>query len=166
MMIDVLHQLPKGITMYLITWVKTLTSDVLPAVRKRKRQDRTIKESSGSIQLDECFRCVPPFMGLKCFSRFSEVKQWTWVEQKAIIRQLIPVLAPLLSAKVPGAMHCTRAIIDFIFLVQYKTHDDETLRFLEQTLYRIDRTKVVFKRFHPIDKATMKVILTFPSSML
>src|SRR5580692_8117173 len=36
MMIDVLHQLLKGITMYLITWVKSLTSDILSAVRKRK----------------------------------------------------------------------------------------------------------------------------------
>src|SRR6266436_3093147 len=129
------------------TWVKTLTSDILPAVRKRKRQGRTVKESSGSIQLDERFRCVPPFTGLKRFSRFGEVKQWTGVEQRAIIRQLIPVLALLLSTKVPGAMHCARAIIDFILLAQYKTHDDETLCYLEQALYRIDRTKVVFKRF-------------------
>jgi len=162
MMIDVLHQLLKGITMYLITWVKTLTSDILPAVRKRKRQGRTVKESSGSIQLDERFRCVPPFTGLKRFSRFSEVKQWTGVEQRAIIRQLIPVLAPLLSTKVPGAMHCARAIIDFILLAQYKTHDDETLRYLEQALYRIDRTKVVFKQFRPIDKATDEGHFNFP----
>ena len=55
MMIDVLHQLLKGITMYLITWVKTLASNILPAVRKRKQRGRTIKESSGSIQLDERF---------------------------------------------------------------------------------------------------------------
>jgi hypothetical protein len=105
MMIDVLHQLLKGITMYLITWVK------------RNRQGRTIKESSGSIQLDERFWYVPAFTGLKCFSHFSEVKRWTGVEQKAIICQLIPILAPLLSTKVPGAMHCARVIIDFILLV-------------------------------------------------
>src|SRR5580692_6023507 len=162
MMIDVLHQLLKGITMYLITWVKSLTSDILPAVRKRKRQDRTINESSGSIQLDERFWCVPPFTGLKRFSRFSEVKQWTGVEQKAIIRQLIPVLAPLLSTKVPGAMYCARAIVDFILLAQYKTHDDETLRYLEQALYRIDKTKVVFKRFRPVNKATDEGHFNFP----
>ena len=162
MMIDVLHQLLKGITMYLITWVKSLASDVLPAVRKRKQHGRTIKESSGSIQLDERFRCVPPFTGLKRFSRFSEVKQWTGVEQRAIIRQLIPVIAPLLSTKVPGAMYCARAIVDFILLAQYKTHDDETLRYLEQALYRIDKTKVVFKRFRPVNKATDEGHFNFP----
>jgi len=55
MMIDVLHQLLKGITMYLITWVKSLASNILPGVRKRKQHSQTIKESSGSIQLDEHF---------------------------------------------------------------------------------------------------------------
>ena len=105
-MVDILHQLLKDITIYLILWVRTLASNLLPAVRKRKWQGRTIKESSGSIQLDECFRYVPPFTGLKYFSRFSEVKQWTGVEQKAIIRQLIPVIAPLLLTKKLGAMHC------------------------------------------------------------
>jgi hypothetical protein len=80
MMVDILHQLLKGIAMYLILWVRTLASNTLPAIRKRKRQGRTIKESSESIQLDEHFRCVPPFTGLKRFSHFSEVKQWTGVE--------------------------------------------------------------------------------------
>jgi hypothetical protein len=51
-------------------------------------------------------------------------------------------------------MHCAQAIIDFILLTYYKTHDDETLYYLEQALYKIDRTKVVFKWFHPISKAT------------
>ena len=162
MMIDVLHQLLKGITMYLITWVQSLTSTLLLAVRKRKQQGRTIKESSGSIQLDERFRCVPAFTGLKRFSRFSDVKQWTGVEQKAIIRQLIPVIAPLLSTKEPGAMHCAQAIVDFILLAQYKTHDDETLEYLDHALYRIDRIKAVFKQFRPVDKATDEGHFNFP----
>jgi len=118
MMVDILHQLLKGITMYLITWTKVLISNTLPAVCKRKRQGRTIKESSGSVQLDECFQCVTPFTGLKRFHHFSKVKQWTGVEQKAIIRQLIPVIAPLLSSKEPGAMHCAWVIIDFILIAQ------------------------------------------------
>jgi hypothetical protein len=162
MMIDVLHQLLKGITMYLITWVQSLTSTLLLAVRKRKRQGRTIKESSGSIQLDERFQCVPAFTGLKRFSRFSNVKQWTDVEQKVIIRQLIPVIAPLLSTKEPGAIHCARTIVDFILLAQYKTHDDEMFEYLDHALYRIDRTKAVFKQFHPVDKATDEGHFNFP----
>ena len=154
MMVDILHQLLKGITMYLITWIKVLISNTLPAVRKRKRQGRTIKESAGSVQLDERFRCVTPFTGLKRFRHFSKVKQWTGVEQKAIIRQLIPVIAPLLSSKEPGAMHCAWAIVDFILIAQYKTHNEETLRYLDHALYRIDKTKVAFKALRPVDKVT------------
>jgi hypothetical protein len=162
MMIDVLHQLLKEITIYLITWIQSLASTLLPAVRKRKRQGRTIKESSGLDQLDERFRSVPAFTGLKRFSRFSDIKQWTSVEQKAIIRQLIPVITSLLSTKEPGAMYCARAIVDFIFLAQYKTHDDETLEYLDHALYRIDKTKAVFKQFRPVDKATDEGHFNFP----
>ena len=46
--------------------------------------------------------------------------------------------------------------------MQYKTHDDETLRYLEQVLYRIDKTKVLFKRFHPVNKATDEGHFNFP----
>src|SRR5438045_9176097 len=99
MMVDILHQLLKGITMYLITWTKVLISNTLPAVCKRKQQGQTIKESSGSVQLDECFQYVTPITGLKRFCHFSKVKQWTGVEQKAILRQLIPVITLRLSIK-------------------------------------------------------------------
>jgi hypothetical protein len=75
---------------------------------------------------------------------------------------LIPVIAPLLSSKEPGAMHCTRAIVDFILLAQYKTHDDETLRYLDHALYRIDKTKVAFKALRPVDKATDEGYFNFP----
>ncbi len=162
MMIDVLHQLLKGIAMHLITWTKDLVSKSIPAVRKRKRQGRTMIESSGTVQLDGRFRCVPPFTGLKRFQNFSHVKQWTGVEQKAIIRQLIPVIAPLLSVKEPAAMHCARAIVDFILMAQYKTHDNETLRYIEHALHRIDRMKVAFRALRPLNKSTNEGHFNFP----
>jgi hypothetical protein len=162
MMIDVLHQLLKGIVMYLITWTKDLVTSAIPAVRKRKGQGRTISESSGTAQLDERFRRVPPFTGLRRFHHFSHVKQWTGVEQKAILRQIIPVLAPLLTVKEPAAMHCARAFVDFILMAQYKTHDIETLRYMEQALYRIDKMKVAFRAVRPLDKSTDEGHFNFP----
>jgi hypothetical protein len=75
---------------------------------------------------------------------------------------LIPFIAPLLSTKEPGAMHCAGSIVDFILLVQYKTHDDETLCYLKQALYRIDRTKVAFQRLRPVDKKTEEGHFNFP----
>ncbi len=45
-------------------------------------------------------------------------------------------------------------IIDFILIAQYKTHDEETLCYLDHILYRIDKIKIVFKVLHPVDKTT------------
>ena len=71
----------------------------MPAARKRKGVSRTIIEASGLDRLDKRFRIVFPFTGLKTFPSFAEVKQWTGVEQKAITRQIIPVIIPLLRKK-------------------------------------------------------------------
>ena len=59
-------------------------------------------------------------------------------------------------------MYCARAIVDFILLAQYKTHDDETLEYLDHALYRIDKTKAVFKQFRPVDKAIDEGHFNFP----
>ena len=59
-------------------------------------------------------------------------------------------------------MYCARAIVDFILLAQYKMHDDETLEYLDHALYRIDKTKAVFKQFRPVDKATDEGHFNFP----
>ena len=106
------------------------------------------------MQLDERFQRVPQFTSLKLFKEFSRVKQWIGVEQKAIVRQLIPVLAPLLSVKELAAMHCAWAFVDFILIVQYKTHNNKTLYYIEQALYRIDKMKVAFRALHPLNKST------------
>ena len=58
-------------------------------------------------------------------------------------------------------MHCARAIVDFILMAQYKTHDDETLRYMEQALYRIDKMKVAFKALRLIDKLTNEGYFNF-----
>ncbi len=58
--------------------------------------------------------------------------------------QLIPVIAPLLVKHFPKAMHCTRAVIDFIMIASYKTHSESTLQYLEHALYCINKTKEAF----------------------
>ena len=83
------------------------------------------------MQLDKRFRRVLQFTSLKLFKEFSWVKQWIGVEQKAIIRQLIPILAPLLSVKELAAMHCAQAFVDFILIAQYKTHNNKTLHYIK-----------------------------------
>jgi hypothetical protein len=146
MMLDILHQLLKGMVMHLLQWIKSLLDTTNTITKERRRQGKSgISQSAINIQLDDRFNQVPYFPGLKRFHHFSHVKQWTGDEQKAILRQLIPVITPLLSKKFPDAMQCTRAIVDFITMASYRTHDESTLQYLDQALYRIDKTKEAFR---------------------
>ena len=94
MMMDILHQLLKGVVQYLIDWVKCYISETLTKKRKRAKESVMLRETRGLVQLDERFRDVPPYPGLRRFNNFSTVKQWTGVEQRAVSRQFIPVIAP------------------------------------------------------------------------
>ena len=67
MMVDVLHQLMKGMVMHLISWIKLLLKDKIPAARIRKGTSRSIHEASRLNKLDERFRVVPPFRDLRTF---------------------------------------------------------------------------------------------------
>ncbi|KAN0072718.1 hypothetical protein V8E54_008832 [Elaphomyces granulatus] len=80
------------------------------------------------------FRDVPAYPGLRRFNNFSTVKQWTGVEQRAVSRQLIPVIAPLLTYTI------------------YRLHDGETLRYMELALYQINQLKWVFSRYRTNQK--------------
>jgi hypothetical protein len=62
-------------------------------------------------------KCVTAFTGLKRFNKFSDVKQWTGIEQSAIVRQIIPVITPLLISKWSHALDFIRGKVD-------KTDDD------------------------------------------
>jgi hypothetical protein len=60
------------------------------------------------------------------------------------VGQLIPIIAPLLVKCFSKAIYYTRAVIDFIIIVSYKTHSKSTLQYLEYTLYCINKTKEAF----------------------
>lgn len=98
--------------MKLTTWCAALIEDVVPieanmSRKKRRRKGvKTLADSEASIQLDERFSRVPCFTGLKCFRHFSKIKQWSGNKQKAMVRQLIPVLVPLLAGKADAAIYC------------------------------------------------------------
>lgn len=152
---DILHQLLKDIVMWLLSWtdnvVKKLTVDNWQAKRevKRKSESRLVKDLCHAIWLDKRFRQVPSFQNMKQFKHFSKVSQWTENKQKAIVKQLIPVLAPILTGKTPAAMHCARAILDFVMLAFYISHNKSTLGYMEAALYRLDKLKKVFKKSRP-----------------
>ena len=71
--------------------------------------------------------------------------------QKAIVQQLVVAATPLLIQNTPKAIQCARAILDFIILAQYVSHDDETLWYMEHSLYRLEKTKIAFEHHQPIN---------------
>ena len=142
--------------MNLIAQTKDLVALAILAICKRKGQGRTLGESSRIVLLDERFQYVLPFTSFKRFHYFSYVKQQTSVEQKAILRQIIPILTPLLIVKELVVIYCAQVFVDFILIAQYKTYNNETLYYIEQVLYRIDKMKVVFKALHLLNKSTNK----------
>ena len=86
--------------------------------------------------LDNRFKQVPPFTGLKRFNSlcFSKVHQWTGNEYRDMIRQYAAVIAPLLKREDDGVMLFIRAILDFVTLSEYHSHTDETLEYLNHAL--------------------------------
>lgn len=171
LMPDILHQLLKGVVEHLVEWVVALLEDTVKvstrhagvnAGVKRKRGNRTVANSSFGIQLDERFREVPKFHDMKPFPHYSKVSQWTGNEQKALVQQLITVVAPFLTARFPAAMHCTRALMDFVVLAAYSSHDEDTLLYMTEALKRVDMLKSVFKNSRPIDKSTGKPHFNIP----
>lgn len=153
MMVDILHQLLKGIVKRLLDWTENLEKELTgsstkskdPRGVKQKRGGKLVKDSSYSFQLDERFWQVPNFHKLKRFPDFSKVQKWTSNEQKAMVKQLVPVLASILTAKSLAAMHYTKAALDFVMLAMYISHTNQTLSYMAAALARLDLLKKVFQ---------------------
>ncbi len=121
-----------------------------------------LSQTSKLNQLDERFQAVPPFTNLKLFQLYSKVVQWIGNEHKAIVKQLIVAATPLLIHDAPKTIQCARAILDFIILAQYVLHNEETLRYIEHELYRLEKTKIAFEQHWPIDSKLCRPTFNYP----
>lgn len=144
-MMNLLHQLLKRGMQYLVDWLKCLVNDTCKTAGRR--DDISIIYASGVRCLDQQFRNVAPYPALTTFQSFSTVKQWTDEDQKAVARQLVLVVAPLLTKSHPATVLYTRAMCDFWMITQYHSHNDDTLQYLEHALYCIDKLKWTFSRY-------------------
>ena len=74
--------------MRLIKWIRKITSEVIPASKKRKCHKRTVKDISTESQINQRFIEIPQYPGLKVFynTPFSQILQWTGDEQKSILK--------------------------------------------------------------------------------
>ena len=79
-----------------------------------------------------------------------------------MVKQLVVAATPLLIQNAPEAIQCAQAILDFMMLAQYVSHDDETLRYIEHALYRLEKTKIAFEHHRPIDAKLCRPIFNYP----
>lgn len=118
---DILHQLYHGIVKYLTLWCTSLIDN---------------------RELDQRIRTLPPCFGVRHFhSGWSKLSQIAGKERKDMARILLGVLV----GKVPSqVLTCYRALLDFIYLAQYPTHDDDSLQWMEDALDLFHQNKTIF----------------------
>ena len=108
---DVLHQLYQGVLKHLISWCKNL----LP-----------------KGELDRRTRSLPLAFGVQQFKNgISSLSQVTGSERKNMAKILLGCLVG--SIPIQAAQAIT-ALLDFIYIAQYSTHDTITLGYLANAL--------------------------------
>ncbi|KAF7799078.1 hypothetical protein EIP86_010308 [Pleurotus ostreatoroseus] len=118
---DVLHQLYQGVVKHCVSWVRVVMGDT---------------------ELDRRFQCMPPTHGVRIFEDgISKLQRVSGAEHKNICKQL---LGCMVGRAPQDAIRATRALLDFLYLAQYRSHSDETLQYLDDALDEFHRYKDVF----------------------
>lgn len=108
---DVLHQLYQGVLKHLVAWVQ---------------------EVVGQGELDRRIQALPPASGVRHFKKgLSTLSQVSGIEHKHIAKIL---LACLVGKVDPNGIVACRSLLHFIYLAQYPSHDQDTLRYMEEEL--------------------------------
>lgn len=120
---DVLHQLFQGVLKHLIGWIQLIMTEE---------------------EFDRRLQSLPPAFGVRHFAEgISSLKQVTGPERKHLAKVLLACLAA--SDGVPKeAIVACRAILDFIYLAQYPSHDGDTLDYLQDALDTWHANKSIF----------------------
>ncbi|KIY60945.1 hypothetical protein CYLTODRAFT_460272 [Cylindrobasidium torrendii FP15055 ss-10] len=113
---DVLHQLYQGVVTHLIKWCQTLLSE---------------------HEMDRRIRRMPRSLGLRHFKNgISALSQVSGTKRKNIGKVLLGCIVDELH---PRAVTACCAILDFVYLAQYTTHNNNTLTYLTDTLRPLAR---------------------------
>ncbi|KAF5352326.1 hypothetical protein D9757_014291 [Collybiopsis confluens] len=122
---DVLHQLYQGVFKHLVVWVQTVV---------------------GEKDLDQQIRALPLTDGIRHFSKgISGLAQLSGTEHKDIARFLLACLVGKVDNL--GITAC-RALLHFIQLAQYPSHDGATIGYMKKALRpcsgtRFDQTQLL-----------------------
>lgn len=120
---DVLHQLYQGVFKHIVSWCEDLLSPE---------------------ELDSRFRCLPPGSGIRHFKNgISVLSQISGKERKDMAKVLLACLVGKVSK---STLLVFRSLLDFIYLAQYPTHDDDTLQYMADALKTFHSHKNVLIR--------------------
>ncbi|KAG8977590.1 hypothetical protein FRB93_011882, partial [Tulasnella sp. JGI-2019a] len=121
---DLLHQIHKGVFKHhLFTWFQNM---------------------AGKAVINQCFKSMPPHPSLCHFScGISGISQWTGTEAKHMEKVFIGAIADLLG--VPSdAVKAASAILNFIYLAQYRSIDATELDRMDAALTTFHQYKDIF----------------------
>ncbi len=78
-----------------------------------------------------------------------------------MIKQLIMAVTPLLIHDTSEVIQYARAIFNFTMLAWYVLYNNEPLRYIEHTLYRLENIKIAFKHHRLIDSTLYRPIFNY-----
>jgi hypothetical protein len=87
---------------------------------------------------------MPRMVGLKAYPNgLSNFKQWTGRDAREVQRYILSLIqgAPKIKPKVTKAI---RALLDFIYIAQYQSHSNDTLKYLKTALQDFHKNKHIF----------------------
>lgn len=95
----------------------------------------------GKKELDQRLMALQHEIGLKHFHEgISKIQQWTCREDRELQRTLIALISGA-NRITPQIMQAIRALMDFIYITQYESHDDHTLLYLTEALAKFHEKK-------------------------
>ena len=80
-----------------------------------------------------------------------------------MVKQLIIAAMLLLIYDVTDAIHYSCVILDITIPVQYVLYDNKTLRYIEDVLYRLEKTKITFEHQQLIDFKICQPTFNYPN---
>ncbi|EJD51489.1 hypothetical protein AURDEDRAFT_56899 [Auricularia subglabra TFB-10046 SS5] len=123
---DCLHQVIQVVGAHLIDWLTAIM---------------------GADELDARLARLPPAHNLRNFARgISGLSRVSGSERKAIYAQL---LGGIVGRAPREAVKATRALIDVIYIIQFKCHSTETLESLKTALDEFHKHKHIFQQYKP-----------------
>jgi hypothetical protein len=120
---DLLHQMYQGMAKHLVLWLQNLMTEA---------------------ELDARIKRLPRVHGVRYFSNgISGLSRVSGKEHKNICKQLLGCIIGI--PHIPSSVICAaRALLDFIYLAEYRSHSTGTLKYLQEALDEFHLAKEVF----------------------